>query len=91
MDTPPLPGTIGHFYQQHGLEGLRRLAAGARTDLSYIRALLYSPSKNPSLKMALDLVAASNNELTFEGLAYPNGRDAEASIAATTAKILATA
>lgn len=68
------PGSIAEFYEQQGLEGLRRLATGARTDLSYIRALLYSPAKNPSLKMAIDLVAASDNRLTFEGLAFPAGR-----------------
>lgn len=62
--------TIADFYDKHGLEGLRRLAEGAGTDLSYIRALLYSPSKNPSLKMAIALVRASGNELTFEGLAH---------------------
>jgi hypothetical protein len=65
--------TIADFYEKHGLEGLRRLATGAGTDLSYIRALLYSPSKNPSLKMAIALVRASGNELTFEGLAFPQG------------------
>lgn len=67
--------TIADFYEKHGLEGLRRLASGAGTDLSYIRALLYSPSKNPSLKMAIALVRASGNELTFEGLAFPQGEE----------------
>jgi hypothetical protein len=65
--------TIADFYEKHGLEGLRRLAAGAGTDLSYIRALLYSPNKNPSLKMAIALVRASENELTYVGLAFPQG------------------
>lgn len=74
MVTSAKPGSISEFYQRHGLDGLRKLATGARTDLSYIRALLYSPTKNPSLKMAIDLVAASDEELTFEGLAFPVGR-----------------
>lgn len=69
-----MPGSIAEFYDHSGLEGLRRLAEGAGTDLSYIRALLYSPTKNPSLKMAIALVEASGGELTFEGLAYPKGR-----------------
>lgn len=76
MQTTPTPGTIADFYQRNGLGGLRRLATGARTDLSYVRALLYSPTKNPSLKMAIDFVAASDGQLTFEGLAYPAGRAA---------------
>lgn len=75
--------TIADFYEKHGLDGLRRLADGAGTDLSYIRALLYSPAKNPSLKMAIALVDASGGELTFDGLAYPQGRpEASPAIAA---------
>lgn len=71
--------TIAEYYERHGLEGLRKLATatlpdGSGTDLSYIRALLYSPTKNPSLKMAIALVDASGGELSFEGLAYPQGR-----------------
>ena len=77
------PMTIADFYDKHGLDGLRRLADGAGTDLSYIRALLYSPTKNPSLKMAIALVRASGNELTFEGLAFPRRQSADsASVAA---------
>lgn len=77
MAKDPQPGTIADFYQKHGLEGLRRLATRAGTDLSYVRALLYSPTKNPSLKQAIAFVYASDDELTFEGLAYPEGVPAE--------------
>ncbi len=66
--------TIAEFYDREGLAGLRRLADQAGTDLSYIRALLYSKGKNPSLKMAIDLVEASGGLLTYVGLAYPTGR-----------------
>jgi hypothetical protein len=85
METP---GSIAEFYERHGLEGLRRLATGARTDLSYIRALLYSPTKNPSLKMAIDLVRASDSELTFEGLAFPKGRGDDVVDATQTAALV---
>lgn len=62
--------TIADFYDKHGLEGLKKLATGTGTKLSYIRALLYSPGKMPSLPMAIKLVRASGRELTYEGLAH---------------------
>lgn len=66
--------TVRAYYDRHGVDGLATLAKAAGTELSYLRQMVYSPDKNPSLKMAIALVEASEGELTFEGLAYPQGR-----------------
>lgn len=62
---------INAYYIKHGTAGLARLADAAQTKLSYLKQLIYSEKKSPSMKMAARLVKASNNELTLEGLANP--------------------
>ena len=60
---------LAEYFLLHGDEGLRALALEARTELSYLRQLIYSPGvKEPSLSMAVRLVNASGNRLTYEKL-----------------------
>jgi len=67
-------GTINDFFIKHGTEGFRRLAERAGTKVSYLLQLNYMPSKVPSVRMAQRLIAASDGELTLEGLANPQKR-----------------
>lgn len=63
--------TLNEYFIQHGTKGLRELASKAGTKLSYLLQLNYTPTKRPSIPMALKLVDASDGVLTLEGLANP--------------------
>lgn len=62
---------INDYYIKHGTSGIERLAQQAKTKLSYLKQLIYSPEKRPSISMAQRLVKASGGELTFDDLANP--------------------
>lgn len=67
--------TMKEYYEKHGVSGLMALAEASGTKLSYLRQLIYSTNKNPSIRMAITLVESSGGELTFDGLAFPLGRN----------------
>lgn len=62
---------LNDYYIKHGTAGLERLAQESDTKLSYLKQLVYTTNKRPSIEMARRLVAASGGELTFDGLANP--------------------
>lgn len=57
------------YFNKYKTLGIRALAERANTKPSYLLQLVYSPTKVPSLPMALRLVRGSDRKLTFEGLA----------------------
>lgn len=63
--------TLNDYFLRHGTEGLRGLADRAGTKLSYLLQLNYSTEKRPSMLMAQRIAAASNGEITLDGLANP--------------------
>jgi hypothetical protein len=66
--------TLNDYFQKHRTEGLRILADKAGTKLSYLQQLNYDPRKRPSMERAKAIVAASNGEITLDGLANPEKR-----------------
>lgn len=63
--------TLNDYFIKYGTAGLRALAKEAGTTVGYLLQLNYRPEKLPSIQMASRLVAASNGQLTLEGLANP--------------------
>lgn len=63
--------TLNEYYLKHGTSGLSALAEKCNTKLSYLQRLIYTPEKRTSMDMTAALIAASNDELTFAGLANP--------------------
>jgi hypothetical protein len=62
---------INDYYIEHGMSGLEKLAQASNTKLSYLKQLIYTEGKLPSINMAQRLVDASEGKLTFVGLANP--------------------
>ena len=62
---------INDYYIKHGTSGIATLATEAGTKTSYIKQLIYTAGKRPSISMAERLVKASGGELTYADLANP--------------------
>lgn len=62
---------INDYYIKYGMAGLEKLAEKAGTKLSYLKQLVYTTNKRPSIEMAERLVKASGGKLTYRDLANP--------------------
>lgn len=63
--------TLSKFFQDYGLDGLRKLASEAGTSVGYLYQLIYDDSRIPSRDLSRRLVAASKRKLTIDGLKNP--------------------